>query len=76
MKIVKNSCFGGFGLSDEAYEKLIEYGIPVGKYHEEPRNPKTGLYDIPMPGTERNILTSPCTISGTWTSNCLILKKY
>ena len=56
MKLVKNSCFGGFGLSDNAYEKLIEYGVPVGKYHEEPRNPKTGLYDIPVPENEGNII--------------------
>lgn len=45
MKIVKNSCFGGFGLSDKAYEKLIEYGIPVRRYEPEERNPETGLYD-------------------------------
>ena len=32
MKVVINECFGGFGLSDAAYEKLIEWGIPVRKY--------------------------------------------
>ena len=32
MKVAINTCFGGFGLSDAAYEKLIEYGVPVRKY--------------------------------------------
>jgi len=32
MKVVINDCFGGFGLSDAAYEKLIEWGIPVKAY--------------------------------------------
>lgn len=32
MKIVINDCFGGFGLSNAAYEKLIEYGCPVRRY--------------------------------------------
>lgn len=45
MKLVINKCFGGFGLSDAAYEKLIEWGIPVRKYGEEPRNPDTQLYE-------------------------------
>lgn len=29
MKIVINKCHGGFGLSDAAYEKMIEWGIPA-----------------------------------------------
>ena len=44
-KVVINSCYGGFGLSDLAYERLIELGIPVRKYIEEKRNKKTGLYE-------------------------------
>jgi len=32
MKVVINDCFGGFGLSDAAYEKLIEWGIPARAY--------------------------------------------
>ena len=43
MKIVINKCFGGFGLSDKAYEKLIEYGVPVRKYIQEKRG-KDGRY--------------------------------
>jgi len=49
MKVVINACFGGFGLSDAAYEKLIEWGIPVRKYVQEQRDPDTGLYkDEPL----------------------------
>jgi hypothetical protein len=47
MKIVINTCFGGFGLSDAAYEHLIRQGVPVRAYKEQKRNPKTGLYDQP-----------------------------
>ena len=31
-KIVINKCYGGFGLSDAAYERLNELGIPIVKY--------------------------------------------
>lgn len=43
MKLVINRCYGGFGLSEAAYEKLIEWGVPVRKYIEEERGPE-GLY--------------------------------
>lgn len=56
MKIVKNNCFGGFSLSDKAYEKLIEYGIPVRKYEQEERNPITGLYDNKSANNEGEVI--------------------
>jgi hypothetical protein len=55
MKIVINTCFGGFGLSDEAYEKLIEYGIPVRKYINQKRDPETGLYED-EPGNDGEVI--------------------
>ena len=55
MKIVINKCYGGFGLSDAAYEKLIEYGIPARAYQEETRAPETGLYRR-QPGNEGEII--------------------
>lgn len=45
MKVVINKCFGGFGLSDTAYEKMIEWGVPVRKYIEEERNEATQRYE-------------------------------
>lgn len=56
MKVVINNQFGGFSLSDEAYEWLIAHGVKVGKYHEEPRNPETGLYDIKPPENEGKVI--------------------
>lgn len=44
MEVVINRCFGGFGLSDTAYEKLIEWGVPVREYVEQKRDPETHLY--------------------------------
>jgi len=44
MKIVINVCYGGFGISDKAYEKLIEWGVPVQKYSRADRDESTGLY--------------------------------
>ncbi|MHA1852724.1 MAG: hypothetical protein ACTSUF_04350 [Candidatus Heimdallarchaeaceae archaeon] len=34
-KVVINKCYGGFGLSNEAYEELIKMGIPCEKYDVE-----------------------------------------
>ncbi len=35
MKIVINRKFGGFGLSDQAYEQLIAWGVPAMKYERD-----------------------------------------
>jgi hypothetical protein len=40
-EVVINTCYGGFGLSDEAYEELIKLGIPVKKYVPEEDDVKT-----------------------------------
>lgn len=55
-KVVVNRCFGGFGLSDEAYEWLIAHGVKSGPYKQEPKNPKTGLYDIKPPENEGEVI--------------------
>lgn len=44
MKVVINRCFGGFVLSDAAYLKLHEWGVPIQKYIKQERDPVTGLY--------------------------------
>jgi hypothetical protein len=55
MKLVINKCYGGFELSSMAYEKLIEYGVPVRKYIQEKRNPKTRRYEE-VPENEGKII--------------------
>lgn len=56
MKLVINKRYGGFGLSDAAYEKLIEWGVPTRAYiesergedglcHEEPANDGEVIFD-------------------------------
>jgi hypothetical protein len=35
MKIVVNRCFGGFSISEEAYERLIELGVPLIEDNED-----------------------------------------
>lgn len=55
MKIVINKCFGGFGLSDAAYAKLIEWGVPVKPHVEQKRDEATNRY-LPEPANEGEII--------------------
>jgi len=54
-EVVINTCYGGFGLSDEAYEELIKLGVPVRKYIPEKRSPKTGKI-IKNPNNEGRVI--------------------
>lgn len=55
MELVINRCFGGFSLSDAAYEKLIEWGVPVRKYVEQQRDPMSRLY-LPEPQNDGEVI--------------------
>ena len=63
MKIVVNRCFGGFGLSDAAYERLAELGVPIqgyveqergedGRYLEQPANDGEVIFDRRLSGKD------------------------
>lgn len=54
MKVVINKCFGGFGLSAAAYEKLIAWGIPVRAYVEQEQG-DDGLYK-PQPLNDGEVI--------------------
>lgn len=54
MKVVINVCFGGFGLSDAAYEKLSEWGVPVRKYIKQDTDEK-GRYK-PQPANNGEVI--------------------
>lgn len=54
-KVVINTQFGGFGISDIAYEKLIEWGVPVQQYIEQKRDPITHLY-LPEPRNDGDVI--------------------
>jgi hypothetical protein len=54
VKVVINACFGGFGISDAAYEKLGEWGVPIRRYTDEQRGPD-GRY-VPEPANEGEVI--------------------
>ncbi len=54
MKVVINACYGGFGLSDAAFLRLAELGIPVRPYIAQKRGPD-GLW-LPQPNNEGQII--------------------
>lgn len=65
MKIVINGCFGGFGLSDKAYERMIELGIPLVEYiNEEQGKVIHTNYDSPI------IKLSGTKYWDSWTRDC------
>ena len=55
MKVVINTCHGGFGLSDAAYERLIELGIPVRRFVPQKQDPETGLW-LPEPLNDGEVI--------------------
>jgi hypothetical protein len=42
-------------LSDAAYEKLIEWGVPVRKYAKQEQDPETGLW-LPQPLNDGEVI--------------------
>lgn len=74
MKVVINKCYGGFGLSDAAYLKLAEWGIPIRKYERESRNAETGLYERVDANEGRIIFDRELTPQGEDSMNDLYYK--
>ena len=59
MKIVLNKCYGGFGLSTEAQDRLIELGIPLYESYD----------DIPKEFNKPRIVRSDSSIFGKYDDN-------
>lgn len=62
-KVVINACFGGFGLSDGAYERLIALGVPVRKYVQQTLG-EDGLYLRPTENEGEVIFDRELTLLG------------
>lgn len=54
-KIAINICFGGFSLSDKAYERLIELGIPRVNYSDNEDSNRQVIYDDTLADDEDKI---------------------
>lgn len=58
MKVAINRCFGGFGISDEAFEKLLDRkGIAFEKEESDSRLAGTSYYKEGMCGTDEGYLS-------------------
>lgn len=53
-KVVINVCFGGFGLSDAAYEWMASKGVPVRKYVKQERG-EDGLF-LDQPANDGEVI--------------------
>ena len=75
MKVVINKCYGGFGLSEAAYEKLIEWGIPVRKYTQQTRG-ADGRYNRPAENEGHIIFDRELTPRGEDDGNDRLYWRY
>ena len=81
MKIVINKCYGGFGLSDAAYERLAEWGVPIRRYDDKNDRANNGevIFDRELTPPEADSFSAlyhkykPHALGGRywdlWTSN-------
>lgn len=67
-RIVINAGYGGFGLSDAAYQKLIEYGVPVCGYGKEASDLTDGVVIF-----DRDLCTDPSPIDAAM---CCLTGRY
>lgn len=71
MKVVINSCYGGFSLSNKAYAELIKLGVPLKEYVQQKRDLVTGRY-LPEPANDGEVIfqsTTDFSILGRYWDN-------
>lgn len=73
MKLVINTCYGGFGLSTAAYEKLIEYGVPVRAYIDQKYDEDSKRY-LPEPLNDGEVIFDRSLSKGSSSINDMMLK--